>query len=132
MLNNTLPDLTIKTDELNGILQSINIMNNKNKEIQSRREFFKNAARKSLPIVAAAMLANTPIITKATAIPMGCNDACYQGCSWGCTGGCKGDCEGSCYHGCRGGCKGSCENSCQNTCRNTCKGYCGSSCSVSR
>lgn len=106
-------------------------MNNKNKEIQSRREFFKNAAKKSLPLMAAVMLANTPLITKAAETSMGCNDSCYNGCSVNCTDGCKIGCEG-CRGNCQGSCKGGCEGSCKNTCEGSCRGYCGSNCSVSR
>ena len=104
---------------------------NKKEEIQSRREFFKNAAKKSLPIVAAAMLASTPLITKAAETSMGCNDACYMGCAYGCIGGCKIDCEGGCKTTCQGTCKNGCSG-CKGTCEGTCKGYCGGNCSVSR
>ena len=103
----------------------------KKEEIQSRREFFKNAAKKSLPIVAAAMLASTPLITKAAETSMGCNDSCYNGCSVNCTDGCKIGCEG-CHGNCQGSCKGGCEGSCKNTCEGSCRGYCGGNCSVSR
>ena len=104
---------------------------NKKEEIQSRREFFKNAAKKSLPIVAAAMLASAPVITRAAETSMDCNDACYMGCSWGCTGGCKIDCEGGCKTSCRGTCQNGCSG-CKGTCEGSCKGYCGGNCSVSR
>lgn len=104
---------------------------NKKEEIQSRREFFKNAAKKSLPIVAAAMLASTPLITKAAETSMGCNDSCYNGCSVNCTDGCKGWCDGGCRTSCEGTCKNGCLG-CKNTCEGSCKGYCGSNCSVSR
>lgn len=104
---------------------------NKKEEIQSRREFFKNAAKKSLPIVAAAMLASTPLISKAAETSMGCNDSCYNGCSVNCTDGCKIGCEG-CHGNCQGSCKGGCEGSCKNTCEGSCRGYCGGNCSVSR
>jgi len=35
-----------------------------NEEIQSRREFFKNAAKKALPILGAVALINMPILTQ--------------------------------------------------------------------
>lgn len=97
---------------------------NKKEKIQSRREFFKKAAKTSLPILAAALLASTPIITKATETPMGCEHSCYGLCqnSCGrndCEGHCKGTCRGSCEGQCGGctGCTGTCEGSCKYTCR---------------
>ena len=104
----------------------------KKDEIQSRREFFKNAAKKGLPIMAAAILASTPLISKAAETTMGCNDSCYNGCSVNCTGTCKGWCDGGCKGSCTGTCNTSCKNGCYNTCKESCKGYCGGNCSVSR
>ena len=46
--------------------------NEKNEELQSRREFFKKAAKGALPILAAVALAGTPAIVNATTKdPMG-------------------------------------------------------------
>ena len=39
--------------------------NKKNEELQSRREFFKQAAKGALPVLGAILLANTPSILKA-------------------------------------------------------------------
>ena len=48
---------------------------NQKEEIQSRREFFKNAAKGVLPILGAMLLAGSPAIVKAASIvPMGCSD----------------------------------------------------------
>ena len=42
-------------------------------ELQSRREFFKQAAKKALPVIGAIALASTPIIANAAEKePMGC------------------------------------------------------------
>ena len=68
----------------------------KREELQSRREFFKKAAKSALPILGAIVLANAPGIANATEdAPMGCN----YGCTTTCIGSCKGACS-SCSHGC--------------------------------
>lgn len=82
--------------------------NGKNEELQSRREFFKKAAKGALPILGAIVLANAPaIVNAADESPMGC-----RGCASYCTGGCSGNCNS---------CVGSCNNTCNFTCRNHCK-----------
>lgn len=71
----------------------------KNEELQSRREFFKNAAKAALPILGAVVLANAPVIARAanSDAPMGCSQST-------CSGGCKNSCT-SCQYTCQGGCK---------------------------
>lgn len=84
--------------------------NKKNEELQSRREFFKKAAKGVLPILGAVVLASTPAIVKASGSD-----------STGCT-----TCYGTCY-GCTGSCAGKCADvctSCSGTCQNTCRGMC--------
>ncbi|MCQ2304027.1 MAG: Cys-Xaa-Xaa-Xaa repeat radical SAM target protein [Bacteroidales bacterium] len=85
---------------------------NKKEEIQSRREFFKNAAKKGLPIVAAAMLASTPLhnVQAATSCT---DDGCMTTCTTGCLNTCLGTCKGNCYSTC----KGTCSNTCSGGCR---------------
>ena len=81
---------------------------NKKEEIQSRREFFKKAAKGTLPILGAVML---------SALPLNRADA-----QWGCTS-CSGGCEGcndSCYGSCRGGCGSGCAYGCTGTCHAVC------------
>lgn len=70
-----------------------------NEELQSRREFFKKAAKAALPVVGAVVLASMPSDIFATN-STGCN-----GCSGGCTS-CTGTCMGSCSSTCSGSCKG--------------------------
>ena len=94
---------------------------NKNEELKSRRDFFRNAAKAALPIIGAIALSNVPLISKAAETEMGC--------SWGCSGGCSGSCGRSCSYDCSGGCKGGCGGACSYSCQNTCKGYCQGSCS---
>ena len=73
----------------------------KNEELQSRREFFKQAAKAALPVVGAAILASVPFVKSEAA------NGCYSGCMYGCGGNCYGECEG-CQNSCYGSCKGSC------------------------
>lgn len=89
-------------------------MQNKKEELQSRREFFKKAAKAALPVVGAVVLSNLPIL-KAEATPMGCDYGCMSSCSSGCLYGC--------YLSCSGGCKSSCSGSCSGNCMNTCIAY---------
>ena len=91
----------------------------KNEELQNRREFFKNAAKKALPILGAIALAGAPIISQAAEKePMGC----YFNCEYGCSGSCASSCHGGCM-GCSGTCTGGCNGSCMGSCSYGCKGY---------
>ena len=94
----------------------------KKEKLQTRREFFKNAAKKTLPILATIAMATTPCMTKASeSSPMGCSGNCSFGCGQ--------VCSGDCYGGCKGGCGGACSYSCQNTCKGYCNGSCRGGCS---
>lgn len=79
----------------------------KNEELQSRREFFKRAAKGALPILGAIVLSQVPDITKAETA-MGCHYGCTAVCSTSaCQGTCQGGCRFTCAHGCKNyGCKG--------------------------
>ena len=100
-------------------------MKKENNELQSRREFFKKAAKGALPILGAAILASSPIISKAMeSEPMGCSWGCYNGCSGGCGRSCSYGCSSSCSGSCSGGCKGGCSRSCSYTCSGSCSGSC--------
>lgn len=87
----------------------------KNEELQSRREFFKKAAKGALPILGAILLANAPMITNAADVkaPMGCTGTCTGACYGSCKG-CSTTCTGTCSHGCKG---------CSTTCTGGCKFY---------
>lgn len=79
----------------------------KNKELQSRREFFKNAVKGALPILGAIMLAGVPqIMNGAKKVPFNCTG---DACKFSCTGTCKGNCGGICSRGCSAGCKYTCD-----------------------
>ncbi len=78
--------------------------NKKNEELQSRRDFFKKAAKATLPILGAVMLSSIPVVGQASEghkDPMGCS---RYGCGI-CTNSCKGNCKGGCQTTCSGGCK---------------------------
>ena len=82
---------------------------NRKEEIQSRREFFKKAAKGILPVLGAVVLSSLPIVK---------TDA-----GWG---SCK-DCTGTCFGFCSIGCSSGCKDSCSSGCRGTCSQGCGSS-----
>lgn len=91
--------------------------NKNNEELQSRREFFKKAAKGALPILGAIVLANAPTIVNAAGEnPMGCN-GCYTNCSGSCKGGCSTRCENICT-----GCGSACQNGCAVGCSGGCTG----------
>ena len=110
----------------------------KNGELQTRREFFKKAAKSVLPIVAGVVVAGMPQVVKAMEkAPMGCQGyscqggcqfSCSQVCNSSCQGSCKNDCYRSCYNGCNTTCKDSCDRTCKGYCVNTCRGGCYGSC----
>ena len=75
----------------------------KNEELQSRREFFKQAAKAALPVVGAAIMASVPFVKSEAAT------GCYNG---GCMYGCDGGCNDSCYGSCKGTCNASCKYGC--------------------
>ncbi len=99
---------------------------NKNEEIQSRREFFKKAAKSVLPIVGAMALTSVPILGKAKSekAPTGCNYGCQNSCYGACRDSCYSGCKGSCDDGCQGSCKRLCQDNCYNGCQGSCKGSC--------
>ena len=92
---------------------------NKNEELQSRREFFKSAAKAALPVLGAVLISSIPVL-KAEATTNcydgGCLDVCSNDCSTSCKGECRYGCQGSCYGGCQGSCSGRCQGSCAYNC----------------
>lgn len=93
--------------------------NKKNTEgLESRRDFFKHAAKAALPILGAIVFAGAPqVINAAEKEPMGCNYSCSGGCLGSCKYTCSGGCKNACGDGCKYTCSGSCKNSCVGTCR---------------
>lgn len=83
-------------------------LNKKNEELQSRREFFKKAAKGALPILALTTLG--PSFLSSCSKDDDDNGSCKNAC----TGGCKSSCSGSCDGGCSNGCDEICMTSCAN------------------
>lgn len=109
------------------------------KKIQTRREFFKKAAKRALPILGAIIVSGIPSVTLANEkVPTGCrNDCrtvcevtCSRGCDRACEDNCSGTCEG-CQGNCYGDCVGNCKETCQGGCQNSCSGSCSDSCAGS-
>ena len=99
----------------------------RNEELQSRRGFFKKAARSTLPILGAIALVASPVISYAAKTPMGCE---WKGCSGTCQGTCSGTCAITCVNSCPrqcGGCDGGCSGNCWG-CTNSCLGSCYKTC----
>lgn len=87
-----------------------------NEELQSRREFFKKAAKSVLPVIGGVLLSSIPAISKAVETPQGCYGySCYGSCIGTCKISCTAICNGSCVGYCRG-CTGTCLNTCYSTC----------------
>lgn len=84
-----------------------------NEELQSRREFFKKAAKAALPVVGAVVLSTVPLSADASTFCNGCSGSCADTCRGTCSGNCTGDCSTSC--------KGTCDGSCNKSCGGKCK-----------
>lgn len=72
----------------------------KDEELQTRRVFFKNAAKATLPILAVAALGSSLLTSCEPNSPSGCGKSC------------SGSCEGGCQDGCDTGCGGDCDRDC--------------------
>lgn len=75
-------------------------------ELQSRREFFKKAAKGALPILGAIVLANAPVIGNACEAATSCHGSCIAACMNGCTTSCHWTCKGTCKTWCSTHCSG--------------------------
>ena len=95
-------------------------MKKKNAEVQSRRDFFKKAAKAALPILGIAVLASNPVVAKAAETATGCS---RDNCSYTCATSCYKNCYGTCDTTCKGGCKGGCYNGCYQGCNTSAKKY---------
>ena len=73
--------------------------NKKNEELQSRRQFFRKAAKGALPILGAIALSNIPtnLLASSTTVCPGCGSSCKNNC----TKPCKSNCAGMCTDNCR-------------------------------
>lgn len=96
--------------------------NGENKNLQGRREFFKEAAKKALPLLGVVALISNPMIAKAVEREsLGCNGLCQRTCTQTCASNCRGGCKGSCDSGCKTGCYNTCKTGCSNSCYGSCK-----------
>ena len=81
--------------------------------LQSRREFFKSAAKAALPVIGAILLTQvTPTSALAATQCDGCSGACVDTCMGSCMGSCRGSCDSSCKGTCEGSCKEGCGDKC--------------------
>lgn len=74
--------------------------------LENRRSFFKNALKKSLPILGIGILSQLPLLAQATNLSdcQACKTGCYGSCQGSCDSSCKGSCSGNCYGGCSDAC----------------------------
>ena len=107
---------------------------NEKEEIQSRREFFKNAAKAALPILGVALLASNPMVAKAADNLSTYCDHCNSNCTNGCKTGCQRSCGNTCAEHCEGYTRklgpascGWCDGLCAG-CSGKCSGQCSGSC----
>lgn len=71
-----------------------------NEDLQSRREFFKQAAKKTLPIIGGALLVNSSfMMTSCEDCDYGCSYSCDTNCGYSCTAQCRSGCSGDCVGG---------------------------------
>lgn len=80
--------------------------NEKNEELQSRREFLKKTAKGALPILGISLFGPSILTScekKDSDKGGGCGQTCSGSCQSGCSGSCDSSCSGSC-DGCTGGC----------------------------
>ena len=109
---------------------------------QSRRDFFKTAAKVSLPFIAffGLGLSLTNCKKPDNTICDSCASDCTgsstsSGCS-SCTAQCASNCSGTstgggcsgCSSSCSGSCSGSCLGGCSSSCTGSCKGTCTAQC----
>ena len=92
-------------------------------ELQSRRGFFKKAAKGVLPIIAGVSLSSCEAFMSSLSYHLANSSgggssyssssisggSSENGCGYTCSGGCSGGCDGTCLWGCETTCKGSCE-----------------------
>ncbi len=75
-----------------------------NENLESRRSFFKKAAKATLPILGAMLISSTPLFAQKLESESG-------SCNWGCQNSCSGSCGGACSYSCQNTCKGYCTGS---------------------
>lgn len=88
-------------------------------ETQNRRQFFKEAAKKTLPILGMAVMAMTipNTLQSCKKISLGCEDVCTNACKTSCKTTCVGGAKCSCGVGCATACTTGCKNTCNISCK---------------
>ena len=97
-----------------------------NEKNYSRREFFKKAAKTTLPMIAVIALGVNPVKLKAIT-PNDCENSCENTCSKECSNSCTESCTNCCKGQCRA-CSGSCSDCCLGACACGCQGSCSGTC----
>lgn len=105
---------------------TLSTMNNDNKNI-SRRAFFRQGIKRTLPILVGAMIGE-PIFAQICHEATSCESNCYGTCYVTCRATCTGTCCNSCYGKCWSSCTNTCEYSCGDACTYECKGSCNNQC----
>ena len=105
----------------------------RDRNLYSRREFFKKATKGILPIIGGLTILSNPFVAKATTSTYcnGCLSTCMGTCRFTCLGQCARGCDFSCVnncYSCTGSCRGSCSAECVNVCNGSCSYGCHSTC----
>lgn len=108
--------------------------NNINKELISRRNFFRKSVHKILPILTLLTL-QSPLFSMAQKVysETSCKYSCKTGCSNECNTQCTKTCAATCKNICGGNCEGTCRNTgkcdyCSDSCKNNCTRSCKNTC----
>lgn len=100
-----------------------------NKELKTRREFFKKTLKGTLPFLGLLSLVNVPLAVSANGEWAGdcsCRGHCEHSCTADCTNSCRSceiSCSNDCDTGCLGSCYGECKRSCLQSCIDSCKNH---------
>lgn len=86
----------------------------KKESLKNRREFFKLAAKKALPLLGLVTLGGLPQTAEAKELLGDCS------CSYSCSGSCSTNCTGECKYGCGSSCAGECKGYCSGGCKDSC------------
>lgn len=104
-------------------------------ELQSRREFFKKATQKCLPMFGLLAAGPMTILSALTSCSKenldgcsSCSNTCIGGCLESCSGSCAGTSQSSGCSSCANDCSSSCKEACANDCSSSCKGTCSNTC----
>ena len=97
--------------------------NDRKEELQSRRDFFRNAAKMALPVIGAIVLSKSIVVQAAEKTPQGCYYSCTAVCANDCSTQCARVCN-YCRITCEGGCKETCHAKCASGCQIQCYAYC--------